>query len=341
MFPLRQFRAFSPIARNVSATFSRSTFFSTSSAIRQISRSPLTINSTRNVFPTTTKNKSVLKTQFFSSRGYATGSPAPRDEGPKFRYIVLLVVLGTVAFIYAEQGIRKKKPMQLSEEAYEAIKKKTKIMYKKTAFTPDEALVVFVLGGPGSGKGTQCANLVRDYNFVHLSAGDLLRAEQQREGSQYGEMISNYIKEGKIVPQEVTIALLRNAMRDAIIKRLDEDPVAAAYDGPVRFLIDGFPRKMDQALIFEDDVCISRFTLYFECPEQVMLKRLLKRGETSGRTDDNVESIKKRFQTFIDTSMPVIEYFDKSGKVFKISCDQPVDTVYRQVQGVLEDRLGI
>ncbi|KAF9907778.1 hypothetical protein BX616_000336, partial [Lobosporangium transversale] len=100
-----------------------------------------------------------------------------------------------------------------------------------------DATVIFVLGGPGVGKGTQCANLVRDFGFVHLSAGDLLRAEQERPGSQYGDLIRSYIKEGKIVPMEVTIALLENAM---------------LASGQTRFLIDGFPRKMDQALKFEE-----------------------------------------------------------------------------------------
>jgi UMP-CMP kinase len=96
------------------------------------------------------------------------------------------------------------------------------------------------LGGPGAGKGTQCQNLVRDYGFIHLSAGDLLREERKREGSQYGELINHYIKEGLIVPMEITVSLLEAAM----IK-----------SGKHRFLIDGFPRKMDQALAFEDKVC--------------------------------------------------------------------------------------
>lgn len=66
-------------------------------------------------------------------------------------------------------------------------------------FNPKEVTVLYVLGGPGAGKGTQCANLVRDFGFVHLSAGDLLRAEQERPGSQFGELIKTYIREGKIV----------------------------------------------------------------------------------------------------------------------------------------------
>ena len=69
----------------------------------------------------------------------------------------------------------------------------------KPTFSPEDVLVVFVLGGPGAGKGTQCANLVPDFGFVHLSAGDLLREERNREGSEFGELIETYIREGKIV----------------------------------------------------------------------------------------------------------------------------------------------
>jgi len=186
---------------------------------------------------------------------------------------------------------------------------------------PDSALVIFVLGGPGAGKGTQCANLVRDYGFKHLSAGDLLREEQDRSGSQFGEMIKDYIREGKIVPMEVTIQLLENAMT-ATIKD----------SGNRKFLIDGFPRKMDQAVKFEEAVVPSKFTLFFDCPEDVMQERLLKRGETSGRSDDNIESIKKRFRTFVDTSMPVVENFEKEGKVVKVMATESPEKVYEKVR---------
>jgi UMP-CMP kinase len=132
----------------------------------------------------------------------------------------------------------------------------------------------------------------------------LLRAERNRKGSPFGELINNYIAEGQIVPMEITIALLHAAMKES---------------KKSRFLIDGFPRKMDQALKFEEKVCESKFVLFFDCPEEEMLKRLLKRGETSGRVDDNIESIRKRFQTFRETSYPVIEHYKQKGKVETVS----------------------
>lgn len=99
---------------------------------------------------------------------------------------------------------------------------------EKPLLSKEEATIVFVLGGPGSGKGTQCAKLVQDFGFKHLSAGDLLREEQNRPGSEFGELIKGNIIEGRIVPMEVTIQLLENAITHTI----DEDKNR-------KFLIDG------------------------------------------------------------------------------------------------------
>ncbi|KAL4794164.1 adenylate kinase-domain-containing protein [Aspergillus venezuelensis] len=201
-------------------------------------------------------------------------------------------------------------------------------------FSPQEVTVVFLLGGPGSGKGTQSSNLVRDYGFTHLSAGDLLRAEQIREGSEYGQLIKNYITEGKIVPMEITVALLSNAMADT----LSENPGSTSGGKKARFLIDGFPRKLDQAVFFESTVCPSEFTLFLDCPEEVMETRLLKRGETSGRDDDNAESIRKRFRTFVETSMPVVTEFEKQDKVISVTATGTVEEVYERIQVGFEKR---
>jgi len=95
-------------------------------------------------------------------------------------------------------------------------------------YSSDEVNVIFVLGGPGAGKGTQCACLVREFDFKHLSAGDLLREEQDRPGSQFGDMIKEYLREGKIVPSEVTVQLLENAVRKG-----------KEQEGRSWFLIDG------------------------------------------------------------------------------------------------------
>lgn len=188
------------------------------------------------------------------------------------------------------------------------------------AFDPKKVTVVYILGGPGSGKGTQSIHLVQDYGFTHLSAGDLLREEQNREGSKYGQLIKDYIKDGLIVPMEVTVKLLENAMHEKLDK-----------EGKGRFLIDGFPRKMDQAIFFEQAVCPSTCTLFLDCPEDVMRKRLLNRGKTSGRADDNEESIVKRFRTFVETSMPVVDHFAEEGRVVKADAEGSEGQVYEAV----------
>ncbi|KIW12319.1 hypothetical protein PV08_09596 [Exophiala spinifera] len=194
-------------------------------------------------------------------------------------------------------------------------------------FDPQKVTVLFILGGPGAGKGTQSANLVRDFGFVHLSAGDLLREEQNNPESKYGQLIKDYIKEGLILPMEVTVKLLENAMRANL-----QD------DGAGKFLIDGFPRKMDQAVFFEQTVCPSKCTVFLDCPEEVMRARLLNRGKTSGRSDDNEESIVKRFKTFVETSMPVVDHFAQEGRVIKVSADATVDEVYERLVKALEEK---
>ncbi len=199
------------------------------------------------------------------------------------------------------------------------------------AFSPDDVTVIFVLGGPGAGKGTQCARLVSEHGFTHLSAGDLLRAEQNRPGSQFGDLIRDYIKNGLIVPMEVTVKLLENAMKDSL---------KAKQTTKGRFLIDGFPRKLDQAHKFEDTVCPAQSVLFFDCPEEVMEERLMERGKTSGRADDNAESIRKRFRTFIDTSMPVVEYFEKQGKVVRVDATPAPEKVFGTTQKMLKEKLG-
>lgn len=185
-------------------------------------------------------------------------------------------------------------------------------------YDPSQVTVVFVLGGPGVGKGTQCAKLVQELDFVHISAGDLLREERARRGSPYGDLIDHYIREGKIVPHEITISLLHKAMESHRERK--------------RFLIDGFPRDVEQGIAFEMAICPSQMVLFLECSEEEMLKRLSNRSLFSGRSDDNKESIKKRFQVFQEATMPVREFYRDVGKLRAISCVGSVDEVYAKTK---------
>jgi UMP-CMP kinase len=181
-----------------------------------------------------------------------------------------------------------------------------------------EFKVVFVLGGPGSGKGTNCALIVEKFGYVHLSAGDLLR-EERASGSDLAEMINTYIKEGKIVPAEITVRLLRGAMDKSETKK---------------FLIDGFPRDMDNLQCWNDQLSTAaevQFLLFLDCPHEIMMERLLERGKTSGRSDDNLESIKKRLVTYEESTRPIIETFRAEGKTRQIDSTQPMDDVFAEV----------
>ncbi|KAH9603438.1 hypothetical protein KSS87_015740 [Heliosperma pusillum] len=179
--------------------------------------------------------------------------------------------------------------------------------------------VIFVLGGPGSGKGTQCTNIVQNFGYTHLSAGDLLRAEI-KSGSENGTMIQNMIKEGKIVPAEVTIRLLQKAIQE---------------NDNVKFLIDGFPRNEENRAAFESITGIlPEIVLFFDCSEEEMEKRLL--GRNQGREDDNIETIRKRFKVYMESSLPVIQYYDSLGKVRKVDAAKPINAVFEDVKNIFQ-----
>ncbi|XP_050234790.1 UMP-CMP kinase 3-like [Mercurialis annua] len=177
--------------------------------------------------------------------------------------------------------------------------------------------VVFILGGPGSGKGTQCAKIVEHFGYTHLSAGDLLRAEA-KSGSENGTMIQNRMKEGKLLPTGVTSKLLEKAMLES---------------GNDKFLIDGFPRNEANRVAFESDTKIEpEVVLFFDCSQEEMESRLLSRNQ--GREDDNIETIRKRFKVFLEFSIPVVKYYESKGKVRKIDASQPIEEVFKDVKAI-------
>ena len=165
----------------------------------------------------------------------------------------------------------------------------------------ERSKVIFVLGGPGSGKGTVCSALSTKHGWPHYSAGDLLRAEAaQAETSPLGAQIASFITAGKIVPPELLMDLLRTAMQRALDSRPGETCV---------FLIDGFPRSLAQASQFETSVCLPTGILFLECDKETMLSRCLQRGADTGRTDDNRETLLTRHQQFLDVTLPVLEEY--------------------------------
>jgi len=197
--------------------------------------------------------------------------------------------------------------------------------------------VVFILGGPGSGKGTQCTLLSQQEqqngHWSHLSAGDLLRAERQ-SGSDLAEIINQKIFAGQIVPSNITVTLLKNAM----------EKIYQTNQSCTKFLIDGFPRSEENCVVWDEVMssveCELKFVLFLDCPEDVMTGRLLERAKTSGRNDDNLETIRKRFKTFREESMPIVEMYEKKGLLRKVVADCSVEDVYQEVKSLFEDDIG-
>ncbi|KAK8049502.1 UMP-CMP kinase [Apiospora phragmitis] len=266
-------------------------------------------------------------------RAYSSQPPQNPNQTVKFWPFLLIIAAGFGGYVLL---VKRRVDMPATDASKTAAGRIGAPAQSTPTFNPDDVTVVFVLGGPGAGKGTQCAHLVKDYGFTHLSAGDLLRAEQDRAGSEFGEMIKDYIKNGLIVPMEVTVQLLENAMTATV----DPSGKGETKGKKGKFLIDGFPRKMDQAVKFEESVCPAKAVLFYDCPEAEMERRLLDRGKTSGRADDNADSIRKRFRTFVETSMPVVDAFEKQGKVIKIDGTAKPEEVHKTTQQRIEAKLG-
>lgn len=167
-----------------------------------------------------------------------------------------------------------------------------------------------------------------NYPCVHLSVGELLRAEQQKEDSPHRELIAQTLVAGKIVPVEISLALLQEAMKEK----------AAELGKETLFLVDGFPRNYDNL----DGWCkyaaastVLWSVLVYQCPLEVLEGRILERAKDSGRSDDNLESLRKRFRTFESDTMPVLDTLRDLGVVVDIAGNQPLDDVWRASQQVL------
>ena len=166
-------------------------------------------------------------------------------------------------------------------------------------------LVIF--GAPGSGKGTQSDLLVAKYGFRHISTGDVLRAEI-KQGTELGRTAQQFIDKGQLIPDELMIEIL-----------------ASVYDSlcPCEGVIfDGFPRTIPQAEALKE-MLAQRGTevsavLQLEVPEEMLTERLLNRGKTSGRADDNAETIRKRLEVYNSQTAPLAAWYAAEGKLHAI-----------------------
>lgn len=187
-------------------------------------------------------------------------------------------------------------------------------------------LNIILCGAPGCGKGTQSEFIVEKYGLTHLSTGDLMRAEV-RSGSELGQTITSYTSQGHLVPDELTLEILEKH-----INSLPADTKGLIFDG--------FPRTLNQAVQLErlmkkrgDKTAIL---IDINVPEDELIKRLLERGKTSGRADDNLETIKERLVVYHEQTRPVDDYYELIDKYVRIQGLGSISEIFGRISRVLD-----
>ncbi|MGH2969914.1 MAG: adenylate kinase [Solirubrobacteraceae bacterium] len=182
-----------------------------------------------------------------------------------------------------------------------------------------DALGLVLIGPPGVGKGTQAARLVEEFALAHIATGDLLR-EHRARGTELGRQAAEHMADGRLVPDELVVAM--------VMERLRESP---------RFVLDGFPRTLEQAHALADLLSATDRELtavvFIDAPDDVVIERIA--GRRDGRDDDAPETVRRRLQVFHRTTAPVIDFYDGQGVLERIDAYGPVDDVYEATHRLL------
>lgn len=188
---------------------------------------------------------------------------------------------------------------------------------------------IILFGPPGSGKGTQSEKLVEKYGLVHLSTGDLLRKERQLK-TPLGIEAQQFVDKGQLVPDEVVIGMISSA--------LDQNAQARG------FLFDGFPRTVAQAEALDRLLELKKSeigqVLFLEVNEEELIKRLVNRGKTSGRTDDADENIqRKRQDVYKSETLPVAAHYSKAKKVVNVNGMGGIDDIFSRLSAHIDKKI--
>ncbi len=186
-------------------------------------------------------------------------------------------------------------------------------------------LNLILFGPPGSGKGTQSCRVARRFNLVHLSTGDLFRAEV-RKGTELGLQLAKYMRKGLLVPDTI------------VLKKLYQS--AMEYCHSPGLIFDGFPRTINQALtldkLLEKKNIPVDIVFFMVVDEHELISRMLGRAEDSGRLDDNEKIIYKRMEVYEQQTRPLKDYYQHQNKLSCISGMAPVDIVSERIAKVIE-----
>ena len=188
-------------------------------------------------------------------------------------------------------------------------------------------LNIVIFGAPGSGKGTQSDKLIEHYHLFHISTGDVLR-DHIRRGTELGKTAKGYIDQGQLVPDELIIDILAQVLDD------NKDQATQGV------IFDGFPRTIPQAEALEQ-LLADRGTqidavVGLEVPEEELIKRILLRGQMSGRSDDNEETARKRLETYHNQTSPLKAYYEEKGKYRAINGLGSIDGIFDLIKESLD-----
>ena len=185
---------------------------------------------------------------------------------------------------------------------------------------------IVIFGAPGSGKGTQSELIINEYGLEHISTGDVLREEIKNE-TKLGKTAKTFIDKGQLIPDELMVDILAHVY----------DAFGKEHKGVI---FDGFPRTIPQAealkkMLGERGHRIAAM-IELDVPEDILMDRLIKRGQQSGRSDDNEETIKKRLGVYHNQTAPLIEWYQKEGLHHHVKGFGELQEIFADIKQVID-----
>ena len=183
---------------------------------------------------------------------------------------------------------------------------------------------IILFGPPGAGKGTQAQNIVKKFNLIQISTGDLLRNEIKNK-TDIGKEIEDTISKGDFATDEIIDRLLKNKITNSDIKN--------------KIIFDGYPRSLSQAknldLLLVNSKQKIDFVFFLNVNKEIIIKRIEKRKILEKRSDDNLKTILKRYDAYMETTRPVLEFYSKNQNFYEIDGSEEIDEISSKIEQIL------